>query len=473
MLKVTPYDYQKEGIAFGLAKKRLIIGDEPGLGKTLQSIAIVDKADAFPCLVICPSSLKINWMREFHKFTDRSAIVLDNSTATTWPFLLSMRIHDVAVVNYESLRKYFVYSAPSGNFRLKDIVFNPHISVFRSVIIDESHRIKEPTSHQTMYAKGISSGKEYVILLSGTPVVNRPADLITQLSVMDRLKEFGGKSEFLRRYGGGEGARNGRSVEDNTPRNLDELSRRLYESCMIRREKAMVLRELPDKTRMDVVVDISNREEYDTAEDDLREYLVTYTECTDFDIRRKMRMEALVKFMTLRSLSSIGKVRQAIDFARTFLESGKQLIIFCSLHDVVDRLHDALEGSVTVTGRDSMNDKQAAVDAFQNGNTLCIICSIKAAGVGLTLTASSNVLFVEFPWTYADCCQCEDRAHRIGQKDNVTCYYLLGAGTIDYRLYRIIQDKRSVANTIMASSDDIPTSTEYFDELVNAFTDET
>lgn len=473
MLKVTPYEYQQEGIAFGLGRKRIIIGDEPGLGKTLQSIAIVDKADAFPCLVICPSSLKINWMREFHKFTDRSAIVLDNSTATTWPFLLSRRVHDVAVVNYESLRKYFVYSAPSGTFRLKDIVFNPHISVFRSVIIDESHRIKEPTSHQTMYAKGISSGKEYVILLSGTPVVNRPADLITQLSVMDRLKEFGCKAEFLRRYGGGDGTRSARNSEDDTPRNLDELSRRLYESCMIRREKAMVLRELPEKTRMDVVVDISNREEYDTAEDDLREYLVKYTECTDFDIRRKMRMEALVKFMTLRSLSSIGKVRQAIDFARTFLESGKKLIIFCSLHDVVDSLHDALEGSVTVTGRDSMNDKQAAVDAFQNGNTLCIICSIKAAGVGLTLTASSNVLFVEFPWTYADCCQCEDRAHRIGQKDNVTCYYLLGAGTIDYRLYGIIQDKRSVANTIMASSDEIPTSTEYFDELVNAFTDET
>lgn len=470
MLKVTPYDYQKEGISYGIAKKRLIIGDEPGLGKTLQSIAIVDKADAFPCLVICPSSLKINWMREFHKFTDKSAIVLDNSTLTTWPFLLSRRIHDVAVVNYESLRKYFVYDTPRGTFRLKDIVFSPHISVFKSVIIDESHRVKEPSSHQTMYSKGIASGKEYIILLSGTPVVNRPADLITQLSIMGRLKDFGGRAAFLRRYGGGDGSRRD---EDTDTRNLDELSERLYESCMIRREKRTVLTQLPDKTRMDVVVDISNREEYTIAEEDLREYLKTYTECTDMEIRRKMRMEALVKFMTLRSLSSVGKVKNAIDFARTFLDNGKQLIIFCSLHDVVDSLHDALEGSVTVTGRDSMNDKQAAVDAFQNGNTLCIICSIKAAGVGLTLTASSNVLFVEFPWTYADCCQCEDRAHRIGQKDNVTCYYLLGAGTIDYRLYGIIQDKRSVANTIMASSDDIPTSTEYFDELVNAFTDET
>ena len=89
--------------------------------------------------------------------------------------------------------------------------------------------------------------------------------------------------------------------------------------------------------------------------------------------------------------------------------------------------------------------------------------------MGLTLTASSNVAFIELPWTYADCCQCEDRAHRIGQKDNVTCYYLLGRNTIDTVLYRIIHRKKSIANEIMASSDDIPQDTQYFDELMEAF----
>ena len=89
-LKVEPYPYQKEGIEAGLHWQRFLIGDEPGLGKTLQSIGVVDTANAYPCLVICPSSLKINWQREFEKFTDKKALVLENSVATTWPYLLRM-----------------------------------------------------------------------------------------------------------------------------------------------------------------------------------------------------------------------------------------------------------------------------------------------------------------------------------------------------------------------------------------------
>ena len=176
--------------------------------------------------------------------------------------------------------------------------------------------------------------------------------------------------------------------------------------------------------------------------------------------------------MTLRQLATLGKVAQAVDFIRTFLSSGKKLIVFCSLHDVVDALVKAFPGAVTVTGRDSAVSKQASVDAFQNNpNTMLIICSIKAAGVGLTLTASSNVAFVELAWTYADCCQCEDRAHRIGQKDNVTCYYLLllGRGTIDHTIYSLIHQKKSIAAEIMNSDDDIPTDEMYFDELVSSF----
>lgn len=251
---------------------------------------------------------------------------------------------------------------------------------------------------------------------------------------------------------------------------LSVLSNQLYANCMIRREKAKVLPQLPDKTRVDLYVDISNVPEYNLAAADLAEYLRQYTECTDWEIRRKMRMEALVRFMTLRQLATLGKVAQAVDFIRTFLDSGKKLIVFCSLHEVVDALCKAFPRAVTVTGRDSAASKQAAVDSFQNNpDVQLIVCSIKAAGVGLTLTASSNVAFVELAWTYSDCCQCEDRAHRIGQKDNVTCYYLLGRGTIDQTIYSLIHKKKSIAAEIMNSDDDIPTDEMYFDELVASF----
>lgn len=465
-LRVEPYPYQHEGIMYGLQHKRLIIGDEPGLGKTLQSIGIVDTAGAYPCLVICPSSLKINWQREFEKFTDKSALVLDNAVRTTWPYLLRMGMHHVAIVNYESLRKYFVWDIRGGkSFRLKDVVFCPQIKMFKSVIIDESHRVKDPSAQQTIFTKGLSVGKEWIILLSGTPVVNRPEDLVSQLSIMGRLQDFGGATQFKADYCTDP---KDKDAEPAVP--LSVLSRRLYDTCMIRREKAKVLPQLPDKTRVDLYVDISNAPEYNLAAADLAEYLKQYTECSDWEIRRKMRMEALVRFMTLRQLATLGKVAQAVDFIRTFLSSGKKLIVFCSLHEVVDALLKAFPGAVTVTGRDSAASKQASVDAFQgNPDTQLIICSIKAAGVGLTLTAASNVAFVELAWTYADCCQCEDRAHRIGQKDNVTCYYLLGRGTIDHTIYSLIHRKKSIAAEIMNSDDDIPTDEMYFDELVSSF----
>lgn len=456
-LRVEPYEYQKEGILFGLERRRLLIGDEPGLGKTLQSIGIVDTAAAYPCLVICPSSLKINWQREFEKFTDKKALVLDNASRTSWPYFLGMRMFHVAIVNYESLKKFFVWDIKGGKtFTLKDVVFNRDINVFRSVIMDESHRLKDPTAQQTMFTRGIVEGKEWRILLSGTPVVNHAQDLVSQLAIMGRLlSDFGGRGKFLAQYGENE--------------NLSELSDKLYNTCMIRREKAKVLTELPDKQRTDLYVEISNREEYDLAAADLAAYLREYTECTDREIRRKMRMEALVKFMTLRSLASKGKVKQATDFIKNFLANGKPLIVFCSLKEIVKALQKQFPDAVRVTGDDNTAEKQAAVDAFQSGEAQLIICSIKAAGVGLTLTASSNVAFVEFPWTYADCCQCEDRAHRIGQKNNVNCYYLIGRSTIDPVLYNIIHKKRSIANQIMACDDDIPTDEMYFDELVNSF----
>lgn len=459
-LKVEPYEYQAEGIAKGLDWKHLIIGDEPGLGKTLQSIGIVNEAKAFPCMVVCPSALKINWLREWAKFTGRRAIILDNSVATQWAFSVSCGEFDIAICNYESLKKFFVYKVLKNKegFKLKNIIFNPAIKMFRSIIIDESHRVKDATAQQTIITKGIATGKEYIILLSGTPVVNRPSDLIAQLAIMERLQDFGGSGKFMADY-----------EVDGNKNALAELQGKLYSTCLVRREKAKVLTQLPDKTRVDLFVSISNREEYDTAHKDLKKYLQDYTECTDQEIRKKMRMQALVRFMTLRSLSAKGKVAQAKEFISEFTLSGKKMIVFCSLHEIVDELCSYFPDAVRVTGRDSVRAKQEAVDRFQNDpDCKIIICSIKAAGVGLTLTASSTVCFIEFPWTYSDCQQCEDRAHRIGQKDNVTCYYLLGEQTIDGRLYGIIQDKRSIANQILGGDDEIPTDEQYFDELISA-----
>lgn len=446
-LKIQPYPYQLKGIARGLELKRFMNCDEPGLGKTLQSIATINLADAFPCLVVCPSSLKINWQREWEKFTDKKAMILTDKVRDTWTFFFQTGMHQVFIVNYESLKKYFVQRIKKAEgWTLRDVEFRNSINLFKSVIIDESHRCKSASTQQAKFCKGICTGKEWVIELTGTSVVNRPKDLIPQLAILDRMNDFGGYKPFVDRYCSGQ----------REASNLRELNFNLWKYCMFRREKSLVLTDLPDKIRQVNTCEITNRKEYMDAERDLIMYLQKYKDADDDKIAKAMRGEVMVRINILRQISARGKVRDVIEFVKDFRENGKKIILFCSLHEVVDQLKHYFPTAVSVTGRDSQDEKQRAVDAFQNNPKAdIIICSIKAAGVGLTLTASSNVAFVEFPWTYADCCQCEDRAHRIGQKDSVTCYYFLGRRTIDEKVYRIIQEKKNIANAVTGSTEDI------------------
>lgn len=446
-LKIQPYPYQLKGIARGLELKRFMNCDEPGLGKTLQSIATINLANAFPCLVICPSSLKINWQREWEKFTDKKAMVLTDKVRDTWTFFYQTGMHQVFIVNHESLKKYFVQRIKKAEgWTLRDVEFRNSINLFKSVIIDESHRCKSASTQQAKFCKGICTGKEWVIELTGTPVVNRPKDLIPQLAILNRMDDFGGYKPFVNRYCSGQ----------REASNLKELNFNLWKYCMFRREKSLVLTDLPDKIRQVNTCEITNRKEYMDAERDLIMYLQKYKDADDEKIEKALRGEVMVRINILRQISARGKVRDVIEFVKDFRENGKKIILFCSLHEVVDQLKRYFPTAVPVTGRESPDMKQRAVDAFQNNpKTDIIICSIKAAGVGLTLTASSNVAFVELPWTYADCCQCEDRAHRIGQKDSVTCYYFLGRRTIDEKVYRIIQEKKNIANAVTGSTEDI------------------
>ena len=458
-LKVQPYPYQLQGIARGLQLKRFINGDDMGLGKTLESIATINKANAFPCLVICPNVVKINWQREWHKVTDKKAMVLTDSVRDSWPFFWQTGMNQVFIVNYESLRKYFVRRITKAEkWTLKDVEFHNTIKLFKSVIIDESHKVKSTATQQTKFCKGIASGKEYIILLTGTPVVNKPKDLVAQLGIMDRMIDMGGWKGFILRYCSG----------PNQASNLKELNYKLWQHCFFRREKSKVLTQLPDKVRQIVSCEITNRKEYMDAERDLIDYLKRYKEADDEKIQKSLKGEVMVRIGILKDITARGKLKEVIDFVKDFRENGKKIILFCNLHEIVDRLMIAFPSAVCVTGRQNMQEKQASVDAFQkNPKTDVIICSIKAASAGITLTAASDVAFIELPWTYADCDQAESRAHRIGQKDSVNCYYLLGRRTIDQKLYRIIEEKKHISNAVLGAEDNIQTN--IVDMMANLF----
>lgn len=444
--------YQEKGVAKGMQLQRFINGDEQGLGKTLQSIGTLHGAAlqgklVFPCLVICPSSTKINWKREWEMWTDRKAMVLNDKVKDSWHRYHDIGMAEVFIVNYESLKKYFVsYMPPKGKLkRAADIKMDERVKLFKSIIVDESHRCKNPSTQQAKLTLNIALDKEWVILLTGTPVVNRPIDLFPQLAIINRLKEFGGKNGYLGRYcEGGRGSSN-----------LKELNYFLNKNCFFRREKKDVAKDLPEKQRQTILCDITTRNEYNKARDEFVSYLEDQG-ANDAEIAKKLRGEIIVKMQELKKISAYGKLNEAKEFIQEVVESGEKLIVFVIHHVIVDALLKEFPDAVTVTGRDKDWEKQKSIDAFQNNpNTKLIVCNIKAAGVGITLTASSRVAFIEYPWTYSDCVQCEDRAHRIGQKNNVMCTYFLGQNTIDEQMYEMILQKRHVANTITGATDDI------------------
>lgn len=444
-LLLEPYDYQKEGIAYALKYKRCIFGDQPGLGKTLQAIGTVTIAKSYPCLVICPAALKINWQREFKKFAGKQALILDDRNKGSWQRYIETKCCDIFITNYESLKKYFVLKVKDdARFTMKSIEFDPRISLFRSVIIDESHKCKSTKTQQSKFVEGICKGKEYILELTGTPVVNDNTDLIQQLKIMGRLEDFGGYKFYVDRYCDG--------LRKSS--NLKELNWRLWNTCFFRREKSKVLTQLPDKSRQYIEVDISNRREYEKAENDLIQYLKDYKNASDEKIAKAMRGEVMVRMGILKSISARGKIKVFSEFIHDVIDGGEKLIVFAYLKDVVHELKNLFPDAVLVTGDENPSQKQMSVDRFQNDpNCKLIILNYKSGGTGLTLTASSRVAFIEFPWTFSDCEQAEDRAHRNGQKNNVNCYYYLGKDTIDRYMYDVIQAKKSIANGVTGTDD--------------------
>ena len=449
---IEPYDYQKEGIAYALEKKRCIMGDEMGLGKTVQAIGVLAITRAFPALVVCPASLKVNWQRELKKFAGINAVILNDDNRNTWQRFWEIKRKDgkpcaeVFITNYESLRKFFVQRIKrEGRFTLKSVEFDDRINLFKTIIIDESHKCKTSSTQQSKFVQGIAQGKEYVLELTGTPVVNNNIDLIQQLTIMGRLNDFGGYSKFMARYCAGE----------RKSSHLKELNYLLRKNCFFRRLKKDVLTQLPDKTRSYLVMDIDNMKEYKAAERDVVKYLRQYRDADDEKIQRTIRGAIMVKMGILKQISARGKVKSALEIIHDTIDGGQKLIVFCFLKEVVQQIKQEFRDAVSVTGDDNEKQKQWAVDRFQTDeNCRLIVLNYKSGGVGLTLTAASNVLFVEQPWTAAACNQAEDRAHRNGQKNAVNCVYLLGKGTIDEYIYNLIQTKREISNGVTGTDED-------------------
>jgi SWI/SNF-related matrix-associated actin-dependent regulator 1 of chromatin subfamily A len=417
----TLMPFQTAGVVYALRQRRTFIADEQGLGKTVQALTAIEVADAYPAVVVCPASLKLNWLRECTRWLPgRRAEPLSGRRGP-------LPLADIIVVNYDVLE--------ARADALADL--EPGAIVF-----DESHYVKNPKANRTKAAIDLSARlpeQALRLALTGTPLVNRPRELVPQLRALGRLGDFGSGASFERRFDGQEAR--------------ERLHWHLRSTCYVRRRKDEVLTQLPPKRRITVPVPLANEHEYRHLEEDLVDWLRTAVHDPRQLAERidsALRAEALVKLNALRHVAARGKLHAAIEWIKTFLESGERLVVFAHHRDIQDELVAMFPRAARILGSDPVEERQRNVDLFQRargGASLCI-CSLEAASHGFTLTAAASVAFLELGWTPAKHDQAEDRVHRIGQDRHVTAWYLLAADTIDERIAALIDYKRAVVGSV-------------------------
>jgi len=421
------FPYQKTGVAFTEYKNgRALIADEMGLGKTIQAIAYLQLHREFrPAIIVCPASLKLNWARELQRWMPSPNIQIVQGIT---PCEI---VGEIIIINYDILA-YWVEEL---------LEITPQVIVF-----DEIHYTKSNKAKRTKAAKAIAKHTPHVIGLSGTPILNRPIEAYNALKMIDSTV-VPDMWTYAMRYCGAKN--NGFGWDFSGASNTTELHKHLTNTVMIRRLKRDVLPDLPDKIYSFVPMELSDNSEYLDAERDFISYLKeTKGEAA---ARKASAAEVLVKIEGLKQIAVRLKLKSVFDFVDDFLESDNKLVLFATHKFTINELMQRYKKiSVKIDGETSMHDRQYAVDEFQNNNNIKLfVGNIKAAGVGITLTASSNVAFVELPWTPADIQQCEDRCHRIGQKDSVNVYYLLAVDTIEERIATLIDSKRKVLDSIL------------------------
>lgn len=424
-MTTKPYAYQSDGALqierFG---GRALLADEQGLGKTLTSLLWARRnPEARPAVVVCPASVKYNWQAEALRHFGLRADVLEG---TRPPAQSLAGAAPLLVLNYEIVGAWL-----------------KHLKALRPrlVILDEAQAVCNRKAQRSKNAKALCEGVPHVIALSGTPLVNRPAELWQVLNLVrpDLFPKFW---PFAQRYAGPELKRWGWTFNGAT--NLDELNKILRETVMIRRLKKDVLRELPPKRRASVTLPLAGPQEYLRAE---RNFLNWLNAIDAARAARASRAEQVARLTYLRCLVGRLKLPAVFQWIDDYLEGcDDKLVVFGVHKEVLGPLAQRYQGEcVTVDGSVVGRNRQKAVDRFQaDPNTRLFFGNIKAAGKGLTLTAAPAVAMVEFPWTPGDLAQAEDRIHRIGQTREACIYFLTAKDTVEDKLVRVIGRKQAV-----------------------------
>ena len=428
------YPFQYVGVAFAeMAKGRCLIGDDMGIGKTIQALAYVSlHPENKPYIVVCPSNVKYSWRNEINKWLPDHTVHVVNTGKEDIPRT------DFVIINYDLMHK--------QEAKLCQLI--P-----KGIIIDESHAIQNSKAKRTQSTLVVASLCSSVLCLSGTAINSRPKEFFTTLNLL-RSDQFPSFWTYAQRYC--DAWHNGFGWDFGGATHTQELNERTRDFC-IRRLKSEVLTELPPKIRTFVPVQLGDkeREGYDQCSQD---WNYQYNEYMNFG---GMPQGFVLNMLTdLRHQCGLMKTKAAAEWIKDYhITTGKPLVVYCHHKDVLANLRDIVEGydihTATISGDVSSQERDRIISAFQSGHVPVLICNTIAAKEGITLTEADTVLFIEREWVPSWEEQAEDRVYRIGQEsDSVHAIYFSCMGTIDEHFDRVIESKRQVVKAVLDGSTD-------------------
>lgn len=387
-MKLKPH--QVSGVNMILNQSSTMICDDMGLGKTATVITAVLKRNIFPILVVCPASLKLNWQREF-KLWGNVDVCVDSLEG------------DICITNYERIQKLRWDIIPKN---------------FKQLVFDECHVLKNDKSIRSRVALELSKAIPYKVLMTGTPMLNRPKELWSQIEILGWQSRFGGVKKFHESYCGGRMTDWGMNWDGFS--NLNEL-REKFIPMIIRRTKDDLEDKLPKKNIIELP-------------------LVSCPQASPTSLQEIERYD---------QIALKAKIELSIDFIKTQLESGEQVVVFVHHREIGKKLNLAFPNASVVVGGQAPSIREQNVRRFQEGETNVIICSLQASAVGITLTAARVAVFIEYPWSPTLLAQAQDRIHRLSQTRECFIYYLYATDSIDEYRLNLNKSKETIINYIM------------------------
>jgi SWI/SNF-related matrix-associated actin-dependent regulator 1 of chromatin subfamily A len=436
-----PLSHQKEAIQKLVENKKYVLADDMGLGKTTSTIISALEAKSKKTLIICPASLKINWQREIENYSNKSVFIAEGKNFSTE--------HDFVIINYDIIKNFHDPKKKDDSQILR--------ANFDLVVIDEAHYIKNSQAQRTKLINDIVKNVDRLWLLTGTPMTSRPIDYYNLLNLVDSPVAKNWMAYVIRYCEGYQfkvGARKVWNVMGAS--NLEELRDRTS-NLVLRRLKEDVL-DLPDKIITPVYLRLKSKK----YEEVMGDYYNWYEKNPD---ESKSLTVQFTKLTQVRQVIADEKISQTIELAENIIEQDKKVIIFCNFTNSLEKIVEHFgKAAVRLDGSMSKPDRQNSVDRFQTDPKVKVfVGNIKAAGVGITLTAAEAVIMNDLSFLPSDHSQAEDRAYRYGQKNNVLVYYPIFENTIEGIIYDILNKKKQVIATVMG---DIKNDVDLVEEIM-------